>query len=215
MKTNLNIIQNSVKFIRSTGPKSVVLASSGLVYENGGQKISSDNKLYAGMKREQEEEIYHACSAVGSSLIIVRIFNISGFGINNSNNYAISEFIEKGINSQDISINSPYMVTRRYCDVSQLLNLTKTIAQHQKSIIFDSGGAVIELRELADRVIKLLDSNSKVLKNTIDINLSNDNYFSVSKDYESLLYQYFNERSSQINDQILNTSRSLYPELIN
>ena len=206
---NTTIINNSFKLIKECKPKSVILASSGAVYKDGENHNIDNNYLYADLKNLQEEKIAEACSAVGANLIIARIFNISGSGIKKVNNFAISDFIEKSTSNKDIEIKSNYLVFRRYCDITQLLKLMGKLAEQPITITFDSGGFKIELRDLAQRIITLLDSNSKVVSKEISNKMPVDNYFSVSNKYELLLKEFLNEESVSIENQIKITNESL------
>jgi len=206
---NTTIINNSFKLIKKCKPKSVILASSGAVYKAGKNHNIDNNYLYADLKNFQEEKIAEACSAVGANLVIARIFNISGSGINKVNNFAISDFIEKSISNKDIEIKSNYLVFRRYCDITQLLRLMEKLSEQPITITFDSGGFKIELRDLAQKIIMLLGSNSKVVSKEISNNMQTDNYFSASNKYELLLKKFLNEDSVTIEKQIKITSESL------
>ena len=192
---NSAIINNSVNLIRACKPKSVILASSGAVYTEGVNHKIANNFLYADLKNLQEKKITEACHASGSNLIIVRIFNISGNGIYKVKDFAISDFL----------------VFRRYCDVTQLLQLLVKLAEEKITTIFDSGGYKIEIRELAQRIITLLNSKTKVISKEISELLPTDNYFSNSNEYELLLKKHLNKKSISIENQIKITHESLLP----
>ena len=208
---NSAIINNSVNLIRACKPKSVILASSGAVYTEGVNHKIANNFLYADLKNLQEKKITEACHASGSNLIIVRIFNISGNGIYKVKDFAISDFIERSLLNKNIEIESDYLVFRRYCDVTQLLQLLVKLAEEKITTIFDSGGYKIEIRELAQRIITLLNSKTKVISKEISELLPTDNYFSNSNEYELLLKKHLNKKSISIENQIKITHESLLP----
>lgn len=208
---NSVIINNSVNLIKASKPISVILASSGAVYNEGANHKIANNSLYADLKNLQEEKIREACHISGSNLIIVRIFNISGNGIYKVKNFAISDFIERSLLNKNIEIESDYLVFRRYCDVTQLLQLLVKLSEEKITTTFDSGGYKIEIRELAQRIITLLNSKTKVISKAISKQLPTDNYFSNSNEYELLLKKYLNEKSISIENQIKITHESLLP----
>ena len=83
------------------------------------------------------------------------------------------------------------------------------LAEVKITTTFYSGGYKIEIRELAQRVITLLNSKTKVISKEISGLLPTDNYFSNSNEYELLLKEYLNEKSISIDNQIKLTHESL------
>jgi nucleoside-diphosphate-sugar epimerase len=204
---NLEIIYNSMKLIKRICPKTVVLSSSGAIYNI--KKTTKDEILYSDLKKRQEELIIKACSESGSNLIISRIFNLSGRGIPHESDFALSDLIMKGIRGIDLIINSNYLVTRRYSDITQLLKLLVKMANRGQNCVFDSGGIKIELRALAKVIIKEIKSKSKVVASEVNLDAEQDDYFSDSYLYERLLIEILGEESLTIGEQIQNTKNSL------
>ena len=205
---NMEIISNSTNLIKTICPKTVVLSSSGAIYNI--KKSTKAGTLYSDLKKIQEELIVNACDTSGSNLIISRIFNLSGRGIPRENNFALVDFMIKSIKDIDLIINSNYSVVRRYSDITQLLKLLVEMAGRGHNCIFDSGGVKIELRALADEIIKVVKSKSKVVASEINLNIEQDYYFSDSNSYENLLIKILGEESLTIENQILNTRNSLF-----
>ena len=204
---NLEIISNSADLIKRYRPKTVVLSSSGAIYKN--RKNSEYGMLYSDLKKIQEDVIINACNLVDSNLIISRIFNLSGRGIPSEGNFAISDLVTKGIRNMDLTINSNYLVTRRYSDITQLLKLLVEMADRGQNIVFDSGGPKIELRALANIIVEVIKCDSKVVAPTLDPSCIQDDYFSNSYEYEDLLSKTLGENSISIENQIENTKNSL------
>jgi nucleoside-diphosphate-sugar epimerase len=204
---NLEIMSNSADLIKRYRPKTVVLSSSGAIYKN--RKNSEYGMLYSDLKKIQEDVIINACNLADSNLIISRIFNLSGRGIPREGNFAISDLVTKGIRSMDLTINSNYLVTRRYSDITQLLKLLVEMADRGQNIIFDSGGPKIELRALANIIVEVIKCDSKVVAPTLDPSCMQDDYFSNSYEYEKLLSETLGENSISIENQIENTKNSL------
>jgi nucleoside-diphosphate-sugar epimerase len=204
---NLEIISNSADLIKRYRPKTVVLSSSGAIYKN--RKNSEYGMLYSDLKKIQEDVIMNACNLADSNLIISRIFNLSGRGIPSEGNFAISDLVTKGIRNMDLTINSNYLVTRRYSDITQLLKLLVEMADGGQNIVFDSGGPKIELRALANIIVEVIKCDSKVVAPTLDPSCMQDDYFSNSYEYEKLLSETLGENSISIENQIENTKNSL------
>jgi nucleoside-diphosphate-sugar epimerase len=204
---NLEIMTNSADLIKRYRPKTVILSSSGAIYKN--KKDSEYGMLYSDLKKIQEDVIINACNLAGSNLIISRIFNLSGRGIPSEGNFAISDLVTKGIRNMDLTINSNYLVTRRYSDITQLLKLLVEMADRGHNRVFDSGGPKIELRALANIIVEVIKCDSKVVAPMLDPSCIQDDYFSNSHEYEKLLSETLGENSISIESQIENTKNSL------
>jgi nucleoside-diphosphate-sugar epimerase len=207
-ETNLKIVSSSTNLIKRICPTTVVLSSSGAIYNI--KKMNENEILYSDLKKIQEEQIVKACAETGSNLIISRIFNLSGRGIPKESNFALSDLVIKGIKDMDLVINSNYSVTRRYSDITQLLRLLVQMADKRENCVFDSGGVKIELRTLAKEIITVIKSKSKVVASEIDLAAEQDNYYSDSFLYEKLLIGMLGEESLTIEEQIQSTRNSLF-----
>jgi len=207
--TNLNLINHSVELVKKLAPKNVVLASSGAIYNSSKYAQTKNYKLYSELKTIQEQQISDACKKSGSNLIIVRIFNLSGVGMNKSKVYAFQEIVEKALQNKEIVINSEFQVFRRYCDINQLLDLLFQLTFNEENICFDSGGQLIEIHRLVELVKSSLNSNSSIVAKPIDYFSTPDNYYSSSNKYELLLRKFLNQDSLSIDSQVIKTAQNL------
>lgn len=213
LEINNRIINNSIDLIKRKHPKTVILASSGAVYRQGFKHFQEDYNLYSSLKSMQEEKIGAACFDIGVDLIVTRIFNLSGNGINKINTFAIAELISRAFQNQTLQIRSNYLVYRRYSDISQLLKLLLKLHELNYTGTFDSGGVKIELRDLARTIVKQLKSKCELDFADIGKDSSPDEYFSKSNLYEELLVKCLNERPLLMSQQIANTKNSLFPSI--
>jgi nucleoside-diphosphate-sugar epimerase len=204
---NLKIISNSINLIKRIRPKTVILSSSGAIYNM--KKDSRYGSIYSDLKKIQEELITKACDANSSNLIISRIFNLSGRGIPVESNFALADLTIKSIKNMDLIISSNYLVTRRYSDITQLLKLLVKMAHIEQDYVFDSGGTKVELRFLANEIIRVTKSKSKVITSEIKSDVQQDDYFSDSNVYEFLLTSFLGEEPVAIEKQIQNTKNYL------
>ena len=204
---NLKIISDSINLIKRIRPKTVVLSSSGAIYNM--KKVSQYEILYSDLKKIQEELITKVCDANSSNLIISRIFNLSGRGIPADSNFALADLMIKSIKGMDLIISSNYLVTRRYSDVTQLLKLLVQMAHSEQNYVFDSGGTKVELTFLANEIIRVTNSKSKVIASEINSEAQQDDYFSDSNAYENLLTSVLGEEPVAIEKQIQNTKNYL------
>ena len=63
--------------------------------------------------------------------------------------YAISDLIYSAMTLREMKIDSPHKVWRRYVDAGEFLYVLYKLSLTEPSLIFDSGGSVIEIGELA------------------------------------------------------------------
>lgn len=208
-EVNLKLIEDSINFIKTYKPRAVFLASSGAIYNSRKYQYTIKDALYSDLKKLQEIKISEVCRKINSNLIISRIFNLSGSGIRKVDTFAIAELVDKCIHNHDIFIKSNFAVVRRYSDVSQFLSLVFQLTIAEKSLIFDTGGIKIEIRELAKIVVDKLNSKSKINADPINENLTADNYFSRSRTYEELLKKCLSLKPSTIYDQVESTKLAL------
>lgn len=206
---NLNLINHSVEIVKKLRPKTVVLTSSGAVYNSSKYAQTKKYKLYSELKAMQEQQITDACKESNSNLIIVRIFNLSGEGMNKSKVYAFQEIIEKALKSEEIIVKSRYQVFRRYCDIGQLLDLLLQLSFYEENICFDSGGQLIEIHRLVEVVKTSLNSNSPIFFEPIDYLSTPDKYYSSSDEYELLIRKFLNQDSLSIESQVVKTAQDL------
>lgn len=208
---NLKIISNSTNLIKRICPETVILASSGAIY--GAKNSNIGDALYADLKKNQEEQIAKACEISGSNLIVSRIFNLSGRGITKESSYAIADLTLTAMQNLDLTTTSGCKVTRRYCDLTQLLKLLIEMASLNLNLTFDTGGVKIDLKSLAYKITEVIETQSKVCFPSQYENLEADNYFSVSNNYEKLLLEILGIDSMSIDNQILNTRDALLSKM--
>jgi UDP-glucuronate decarboxylase len=157
-----NTITNAVTSWIATGAvKGVVLASSGAVYDHLYSRTrDTAAQLYGRLKYTDEQIFTAVCKAEGCSLIIPRIFNLSGPYINKLKNYALASFIVQGLQTGSITINARHPVLRSYYFVGDLIEICLHILLKKNtatSECFDvAGDEIVELGTLAQRVLKTL-----------------------------------------------------------
>jgi nitrogen fixation/metabolism regulation signal transduction histidine kinase len=83
------------------------------------------------------------------------------------------------------------------------------MADREQNYVFDSGGTKIELRALANEIIAVIKSNSKLIASEINSDVEQDDYFSDSNAYENLLTNVLGEESFSIEKQIQKTKNYL------
>ena len=207
IEENEKLINNSVNFIKLYKPKAIFLASSGAVYGKNYSSTPKPSSIYGQLKLKQESKISNIASDENLVLLIFRIFNLSGRNINKFQTFAIAQMIKSAMDESYIKVLSDHQVFRRYADVNQFTRLILKLLISHKAGIFDSGGPLIEIRELALEIKKIINPLAKLDYNIINKNIPTDDYYSRSDQYKDLLKQYLNEDPIRIEDQILETFR--------
>jgi hypothetical protein len=99
--------------------------------------------------------------------------------------YAIGDLIMQGLRSDKLVVNSTNLVYRRYSDASQQMEIALRCAMAGMNTLFDSGGVVVEMEELANLIKNIINPSSEVIRN-VDLDLEPDIYYSQNSDFENL-----------------------------
>lgn len=155
-------ISNTVRdWIGAGDVRGVVLPSSGAVYDHLHAKSRDPaSGLYGQLKYKDELDFNAACEASATSLIIPRVFNLSGPCINKFHSYALASFIFQIHSGRPITINARRPVIRSYYFIGDMIELCLQLLFKQTTAAvkcFDvAGDEIIELGELAQRVATVL-----------------------------------------------------------
>jgi nucleoside-diphosphate-sugar epimerase len=85
-----------------------------------------------------------------------------------------------------IEIKAKHLVYRRYCALEDVLAIAMLPTAPGSNPIFNTGGDLIEIGELAKIVVDLVNPNAEIHRR-IDPELLSDDYHSDSKDWVELL----------------------------
>jgi nucleoside-diphosphate-sugar epimerase len=188
VRINREIIARAIQIIHYSKPKWVALVSSGAVFSRESDFTEFESSIldnpYGFLKIEEEKEITDAAREVGSNLAIGRLWGATGRDLPIDAKYAISDFIQSAMQKRRIELKSEHQVFRRYCDASEFMNVLINSAIRARSQVFNSGGPLVELEELA------IEIASQVGECEINRNLrpgaNPDNYFPKDDSYETL-----------------------------
>ena len=141
--------------------RGVVLPSSGAVYDHLLHKNRDPAAgLYGRLKYQDELDFVNTCAAHDTSLIIPRVFNLSGPYINKFDSYALASFIQQVLLDKPITIQAQKPVIRSYYFIGDLIELCVKLLLNQVTpgrVCFDTAsGEIVELGELAQRVTSVL-----------------------------------------------------------
>ena len=174
-----------------------------------------DSDLYGKMKLEEEEAL------LGSDIpnvAIGRLWAASGRYMQNHKIYALGQFIEAALNGKNIKIASREPVYRRYIDAEDFMKVLVMTALDSKRTLFDSGGILTTIENLAQEVAKFFNNkNNSKIEIEYDkkkLSIENANYFANSEKFIELQSRFkIQERS--ITEQIERTSSAIMAKLGN
>ena len=161
-----------VDAIPKIGVAQMVFLSSGAVY---GLPTRSDRTTlddpeanpYGTQKLRDEERFSQVCSRNGVRLVIPRIFNVSGRLINKHDSYVLSSVINAALSGVIVELRAQRRVVRGYVAVRDVLDVVfgwLLSGTKPEKLVFDTGGEVVEVGELALRVLKMLDRTDLQIK---------------------------------------------------
>ena len=203
VEVNQKIISISETLLQNLKPKFVFLASSGAVYDSIEKNRFST--IYGNLKLEQEERIRIKCKEVGSALSICRIFNLSGSSITKPETFALADFLTSAQKLRKIVVNAQNEVLRRYCHDEELVALFLAMKEANFVADFDSGGYLVEIRELAQMVKYCVGQDVVINQIPINSKINSSNYFSKSRKYEELVKKYLGKDPKKLKEQIEET----------
>lgn len=156
---NRSITELVVREARRLGVEGSFVTSSGAVYTSDGSLSRSVADNPYGALKVEEEQAFAALSDDGSRAAICRIFNLAGPFINKP--FALSSFLGAALAGRDIRIESDRPVLRSYVHVRDVVavGFAGMLGPGDGSAgPFDTAGdEVVELAELARRVLAVLD----------------------------------------------------------
>lgn len=202
LKKNRELIKKSIEFIGLNKPDRCVVFSSGIA--NSGLQISPRSEAYtqyAQLKIEEEIAIREACMKTKTNLVICRLYSASGRHMTDPNRYALGNFIVQALNHSRIKVSSNFPTYRRYVDMAQLIEICFKLTTDHKFIEFESGGKLVEIRELAKMVGQELKCEVESSGEPDETKV--DKYYSDSQIMEKFAEQYsidMYELQTQINE---------------
>lgn len=143
----------------SIGTEAVFLASSGAAYRAEEDSASPAMRLYGALKAEEEQRFADWAKARDRSAVIARLFNLSGPYINKHQAYALAQFILDAQAGRPVEVRAPKRVYRSFVSIRELMSLAFALLGQSTSGVtrFDTGGEVLELGEVAERVNHVLN----------------------------------------------------------
>lgn len=104
-----------------------------------------------GEGKQEVERLADAMVAPDRAVVVARAYSVSGALVGEPRAYAFSDFVLQA-RAGRIEVSAPAAVWRRYCGVDDYLAVCLTELVDGRSGTVDSGGPLVELRELAAMV---------------------------------------------------------------
>ena len=119
---------------------------------------------YGYLKRITEDMVIEASEVLGKKSILIRPWSLSGTMVSKDYEYAFSSFIRQSFGGE-IIVKSPDRVFRRYVAAEDFLALAlaKMFSNSSTAEVFDSGGELISLDNLAHKIAELQTQHVSVV----------------------------------------------------
>lgn len=183
---NSKITGRALEIIAKCSPSWVATVSSGAVFSPNTRDLECDpvDNPYGYAKRAEESLLESLCKEQGVNLSIGRLWAAGGPNMPVNKAYALSDFISSAIATRSIKVRASKLVFRRYSDASEFMEILIRSAIRNNFTRFDSGGHLIEIRDLAKLVASRFDAEVKIPE--LEPTNTNDNYYPDPENYLSL-----------------------------
>lgn len=115
-------------------------------------------------KRYSEALIYEYCHEKGLNTGVIRIFNTYGPKMDPDDGRVVTNFIKQALRGDDITVQGNGKQTRSFCYVDdQIEGMVKMIKSKEEGPINIGNPGEFTILELAELVIRLTGSNSKII----------------------------------------------------
>jgi nucleoside-diphosphate-sugar epimerase len=200
IETNQKLIDQSLAIAALPSVRKYIGFSSGATMHLAGHSsFSLEENPYAAQKRIYESKISELAANLQSDISVARVWSVTGSYCTKPKTFAFSDLIAQAKLGL-IEIKAKHLVYRRYCALEDVLALAMLPSAPGGNPIFNTGGDLIELGELAKIVVDLVNPNAEI-RRQIDPQLTPDNYHSDSKEWGELV-QSAKVTNDSISDQV-------------
>ena len=200
IETNQKLIDQSLAIAALPSVRKYIGFSSGATMHLAGHaSFSLEENPYAAQKRIYESKISEIASVLQSDISVARVWSVTGSYCTKPQTFAFTDLIAQAKLGL-IEIKAKHLVYRRYCALEDVLALAMLPSAPGGNPIFNTGGDLIELGELAKIVVDHVNPNAEI-RRQIDPQLTPDNYHSDSKEWGELV-QSAKVTNDSISDQV-------------
>ncbi len=183
----------------------LTVSSGAAVYPNDALEGRIEDNPYGYLKREAEHRLWQAVAGSGAVPVVARAWSISGAHVQKPQGYALGSMI-RDADSGAIRIKARRPVFRRYVLADELLALGIAEGGVGPASI-DSGGELVEMAELAERVAAVVRPDAVITRGEVDPH-NPDRYHSDGADWENRC-QKWGLTSATLDRQIEITARGV------
>lgn len=120
---------------------------------------------YGALKADYERQLTENSREVATKVVVCRPYSLSGRFARSRSSYAIFNIIDQAKTTESIFLESTKPVFRRYTDAEEFLALS--LASSPGGLPLESGGELIELGTLAEKVIAELKVSCTIRRQEI------------------------------------------------
>lgn len=177
---NLAITAAVARAIQRFHPLGVFTTSSGAVYESDGRFVTDvAANPYGALKYIEELLVRRAAADVGTRSVVTRIFSLAGAYMTKPDLYALGDFVLQALGGGPIKIRARIPVERSYCAADDVVTLALACLLDGGAgddVIFDSGGQIVEIGQLAEHVRQIIGRSQIALDRDWDPSAVPDRY---------------------------------------
>jgi len=152
VSTNMKLISHFLESCELETVRSAVSISSGAAISCTSETVAGSPKaIYGELKKISENKLVELSSRKKINTGTARVWSVSGVFVQNPQQYAFSNLISQARIGQT-KLKTEHSVWRRYCSVADFLAIALALSTEEGHHLLESGGELIELHELADRI---------------------------------------------------------------
>ena len=135
---------------------------------SSGAAVTEPAEPYGALKLA-EERVAGELATGDRASVVLRAYSVSGPLVRRPRDYAFSDFILQASEGR-VAIAADQLVFRRYVSASDALVVTSRSALSGWSGIVDTGGELVEMGELAQRVVSIVNPVAVIERPDVDTN---------------------------------------------
>lgn len=155
IETNTRLTRRFEEHAARSGVRLAVTISSGAA-------VTEPEHPYGRLKAEEERRALDLADE-DRSIVVIRAYSVSGGYVRRPRDYAFSDFITQAP-SGEIRVAANRLVYRRYCAVADALTVAVRSGTSGRSGLFETGGDLLEMGELAASVASAVNPEARVVR---------------------------------------------------
>lgn len=191
-ETNEAISARLIRIAKHDSVRCVLSASSGAAVQPRLDEFSGSKRdSYGDQKKANETELQTVCEWRGIPVSIARAWSVTGGFVRRPEMYAFSDFVDSILRNNTINIHSHHAVFRRFCAVEDLIALSMAETDDGGFAVVESGGPLLEVRELAEVVSATIGSQSTLIHEPPQGSGGEDRYYSDNQSWSETSRKHF------------------------